>query len=158
MLFAQQKEHITVERKGLKKEYYLNGEETPLKQLSPILKSDQNSAADFNAYRLTSTLGFSSIAIGTVFIGVGFYYTAKSAQAVGENDLAKTTHYSDRSTTNILIGSGFYLLSVPFLLISNSKMKKSIELYNSGSASSRIHHMKFYLGLTGEGLGVGLRF
>jgi hypothetical protein len=157
-IYAQQEGQITVEKKGLKKTYMHGGETLDARQLYALLKSNPSSAGTSTASKIHSYVGFSSIAVGTVFIGVGFYYSIKSAQAVGDSDLAGTTDYSNKSTNNILIGAGFYALSIPFMLLSNSNLKKSINLYNASSGSSSAKDLDFYVGLTDDGFGVGLRF
>jgi len=86
------------------------------------------------------------------------YSPIKSAQAVGDSDLAGTTDYSNKSTNNILIGAGFYAISVPFLLLSNSHLKKSINLYNASSDSGSTDDLELYFGMTDYRIGIGFRF
>lgn len=157
-LSAQLNGQITVEKKGLKKHYLHEGEKIDNKQLASLLSANQNSSPKYTISKTYSIVGLSSMVVGTAFIGVGFYYTLKSAQSVGENDLVGTTDYSNKSGNNMLIGAGFYVLSVPFMLMSNSNLKKSINLFNSSTSSSSIHNLDLYVGFTGEGVGVGLRF
>lgn len=155
---AQQVEQITMEKQGLKKAYLHGDESIDSKQLSSILKSNPTSADTYKTSKIWSTAGLTSMACGTVFIGVGFYYSVKSAQAVGDNDLVNTTDYSNKSTNNILIGAGFYVLSVPFLLLSNSSLKKSINLYNASSSTGRLNDIDLYVGFTDNGIGFELSF
>lgn len=157
-LSAQQNSPITVEKKGLKKIYLQDGETIDFKQVSAMLKSDLSSAKNYKSYKTNNIVGLSTITCGTVFIGIGFYYTIKSTQAVGDNDLAATTDYSEKSGNYMLIGAGFYVLSVPFILMANSNFKKSINLYNSSSSTSHINKLDLYFGLTGEGMSIGLKF
>jgi hypothetical protein len=158
VLSAQESGQITVEKKGMKKIYSHDGESIDAKQLSSLLQSNPSSAGNFKASKTYSIVGASSLAVGTVFIGVGFYYTIKSAGAVGDNDLAGTTDYSNKSTSNMLLGAGFYALSIPFMILSNSNLKKSINLYNASSGSADLNDVDLYFGFTNDGLGVGLRF
>lgn len=158
VLSAQQSGQITVEKKGMKKIYLHDGESIDSKQLFSLLESNPNSVANYKSSRTNSIVGLSSMACGTVFIGVGFYYTVKSAQEVGDGNLAETTDYSNKSSSNMLIGAGFYVLSVPFFLLSNSNLKKSINLYNASSSSGSINDLDLYVGFTDDGIGVGLRF
>ncbi len=155
---AQQAEPITVEKKGMKKVYLHGDESIDTKQLSGLLKANPNSADAYTTYKIWSTAGLTTMVCGTAFIGVGFYYTIKSAQAVGDNDLLGTTDYSNRSTNNMLIGAGFYVLSVPFLILSNSNLKKSISLYNASTSAASLNDIDFYFGFTEDGIGFGLSF
>ncbi|MCK5138061.1 MAG: hypothetical protein KAR19_19915 [Bacteroidales bacterium] len=157
-LSAQQSSQITIEKEGLKRIYLHDGEAIDSKQLSSLLTSNPNSAAKYKSSRTNSIVGLSTMVCGTAFIGVGFYYTIKSAQTVGDNDLAGTVDYSNKSGNNMLIGAGFYVISVPFLLMANSNLKKSINLYNSHSNTGSISNLDLYVGFTGEGIGVGLKF
>lgn len=155
---AQEVEQITMEKKGLKTIYLQGGESIDSKQLSSVLKTNPNSADTYKTSKIYSTVGLSSMACGTVFLGVGLYYSIKSAQAVGDDDLANTTDYSNKSSNNLLIGAGFYVLSVPFLLLSNSNLKKSINLYNSSGSTGSLNDIDLYVGFTDSGIGVGLKF
>jgi len=149
---------ITVEKKGMKKVYLNGGESIDSKELFSLLESNPSSVKDYKSSKTNSIVALSSIVCGTAFIGVGFYYTIKSAQAVGDSDLTGTTDYSNKSTNNILIGAGFYALSIPFLLLANSHLKKSINLYNASSGSGSIDDLELYFGMTDNGIGVGLSF
>ena len=155
---AQQVEQITMEKQGLKKVYLHGDESVDSKQLSSILKSNPASVDTYKTSKILGVAGLTSMACGTAFIGVGFYYTVKSAQAVGDNDLGSTTDYSNKSSNNMLIGAGFYVLSVPFILLSNSSLKKSINLYNASSSTGSLNDIDLYLGFTDDGIGVGLSF
>jgi hypothetical protein len=149
---------ITMEKEGMKKHYLHEGEQIDNKQLASLLAENPSSVAKYKLSKTYSIAGLSSIAVGTCFIGVGFYYTIKSAQASNEGDLWGTTDYSNKSGTNMLIGAGFYLLSVPFMIMSNSNLKKSITLFNSSANTSGINKLDLYFGFTDDGLGVGLKF
>lgn len=155
---AQQGEQITLEKQGMKKVYLHGDESIDSKQLSSILKSNPASADTHKNSKILGTAGLTTMACGTIFIGVGFYYTVKSAVAVGDNDLVGTTDYSNKSTNNMLIGAGFYVLSLPFILLSNSSLKKSINLYNASSSTGSIKNIDLYVGFTDDGIGIGLHF
>ena len=156
--FAQVSEPITMEKKGLKKSYLQNSETLDSKQLASILKSNEASAGAYKASKTYSIAGLSSMAIGTVAIGVGLYNTIQAANATNNNDLVASTEYSDKSTTNMLVGAGFYVLSVPFILLSNSSLKKSINLYNASGKSTGINSIDLNIGFTGNGAMVQFTF
>jgi hypothetical protein len=122
------------------------------------LKSNPSAADTYKNSKIYGTVALSSMAAGTVFMGVGLYYSIKSAQEVGEGDLAGTTDYSNKSTNNILVGAGFYVLSVPFFLLSNSNLKESINLYFASGSTGSLNDINLYVGFTGDGIGVGLQF
>jgi hypothetical protein len=155
---AQQAGPITIEKKGIRKSYVQDGKPLDAKQLASVLGSDQASAKALQSSKTNSYVAVSSIGAGTVFIGIGFVYTLKAAQATNDNDLAGSTDYSNKSAGAMLIGAGFYAASVPFLLMSNSHLKKSINLYNSSRKTSSINKIDLNIGFTGNRATVQLRF
>jgi hypothetical protein len=155
--FAQVVEPITMEKKGLKRTYIQNSETLDSKQLGSILKANEASAGAYKASRAYSVAGLGTLAIGTVAIGVGFYNTLQAAQATNDGDLAASTEYTDKSNTNMLIGAGFYVITVPFMLLSNSSLKKSINLYNA-SGTTGMNNIDLHLGFTAHGAGLLVKF
>lgn len=155
---AQQGEQITLEKQGMKKVYLHGDESIDSKQLASILKSNPASVDTYQNSQIMAYAGLTTMACGTIFIGAGLYYTIKSAVAVGDNDLGSTTEYQNKSTNNMLIGAGFYVISIPFILLSNSGLKKSINLYNTSNSTASLNDIDLYLGFTDDGIGVGLRF
>ena len=115
------------------------------KQLSSLLESNSNSAAKYKTSKIHSIVGLTTLTCGTAFIVVGAYYSIKSAQAVGDDDLVGTTDYSNKSGNNMLIGAGFYVITVPFMLLSNSNLKKSINLFNASTNSGSINNLDLYV-------------
>ncbi len=130
-----------------------NGQSLNLKQLASIFNSNETSAREYQVSKINGIIGLSSIVCNTIFIGVGFYNIVKAAQATNENDLVGSTDYSNKSTANMLVGAGFYLLSVPFNLMSNSHFNKSIKLYNSSQNTGSINNVDMYLGFTDNSIG-----
>lgn len=157
-LSAQISGPISVEKKGMKRIYSQNGNTLTSKELMSVLKSSEASLSEFQASKFNSIIGLSSLTVGTVFIGAGFINTVKAAQATNDNDLAASTDYSNKSTAEMLIGAGFYVLSVPFMLMSNSHLKKSINLYNSSGKTGSIRKTDLEIGFTGTSAMIQLRF
>jgi hypothetical protein len=157
-LSAQKPGTITIEKKGLKKIYIQDNKKLSPKDLESILKSDNSSAKQFQAAKTSSIIGLTSMACGTVFIGIGFYNSVKAAQATSNNDLAGTIDYNNKSTGNLLIGAAFYVLSVPFYLMSNSHMTKSLDLYNRSHKTGNLNKATLFFGITPSGARIQLRF
>jgi hypothetical protein len=154
---AQVVEPITMEKKGLKKIYMQKNETLDSKQLASILTGNEASVGAYKASKTYSIVGLTTLAIGTVAIGVGFYNTLMAAQATNDNDLVASTEYSDKSNTYMLTGAGFYVITVPFMLLSNSSLKKSINLYNA-SGNTGMNNIDLHLGFTTHGAGLQLTF
>lgn len=155
---AQQAGPITMEKKGLKRSYIQDTKPLDAKQLASVLRSDEASAKEYGKSRTNSIIAVSSIGTGTVFLGVGLIYSIKAAQATNDNDLAGSTDYSNMSGGALLIGAGFFVVSMPFMLMANSHLKKSITLYNSSRKTSGINKVDLNIGFTGNGAAVQIRF
>lgn len=157
-LSAQAQGPITIEKKGMRKSIMQNGESITSKQLATILKDNQASSKEYQSSMTNSIIGLASIGVGTAFIGAGFVNTLKSAQATADNDLAASVDYSNKSTGNMLIGAGFYVVSLPFIIMSNSHLKRSINLYNDSNKTGSLNKMELNVVFTGNGAAVQLTF
>jgi len=157
-MFAQTSGPITIQKKGLKKIYLQDNQTIDSKKLETILLSGNQSAMEYKRYKTNYYIGLSSMGAGTIAIGVGFFYSLKAAQATNDNDLSASTDYSNKSGSALLTGAGLYLASLPFFLLSNSHLNKSIDLYNTSSKSGRLDKTDLNLILTGTGVTVQLRF
>lgn len=158
-LYAQQQPgEISIEKKGLKKIYLLDHNQVDYKELASVLEGNNASVTDFKSHKTSSIMALTMIGAGTAFIGIGFYYSVKSAQSVGDNDIVGTSDYSQKSGTNMLIGAGFYALSIPFLLRSNKKLNSAIKLYNSGNRTGSVSGTGMYAGFSEQGFGISCRF
>jgi hypothetical protein len=155
---AQLSGPISIEKKGFRKIYMQDGKSLDSRQLTSVLKSDPASKREYTISKTNSIIGVSSIGVGTIFIGMGFAYTLKAAQATSENDLAASTDYSNASAGAMLIGAGFYVVSLPFLIMSNSHFKKSVNSYNSSRVTSKTDRIDLNICFTGTGAAVQLRF
>ena len=157
-LSAQNTGPITVEKKGLKKTYSVNEENLTMKQLTGYLKSYPEPAKKYQNYKAFHIAGLSSMGVGTIFLGVGLYYSIKGAQTANDNNLEETVDYSNKGGNNLLIGAGFFVLSIPFNILAKSNLKKSIELYNNTQTTAGINKVTLMYGITDNGVGILLRF
>jgi len=155
---AQVSGPITVEQKGMKKVFMQDNKTLNTKQLASILRNDASSGREFSKAKTNSYIGLGSMGVGTVFLGAGLVYSIKSAQASNDGDLSGTVDYSNMSGAALLVGAGFYLVSLPFIIMSNSHMKKSMNLYNSSHKTGSIYKIDLNIGFTGNGALVQLRF
>ncbi|HBC77130.1 MAG TPA: hypothetical protein DEO60_09165 [Bacteroidales bacterium] len=155
---AQVSGPITFEKKGMKKVIMQDNKTLSAKQLASILNADQASTREFKAAKTNSLIGVASMGVGTVFLGAGLVYTLKAAQATNDGDLSGSTDYSNMSGAAMLVGAGFYLASLPFIIMSNSHMKKSINLYNSSHKTSSIDKIDLNIGFSGNGAMIQFRF
>ncbi len=149
---------ITIEKKGMRKTYIQDGKIIDPKQLGPILLTDEEAAKHFKAARIDGIVAYGAIGAGAVFAGIGLYNSIKAAQATNDGDLAASTDYSNKSTASLLLTAGCFVVSLPFMVLANSQLGKSINVYNSNRKTGSIAKPDLYVGLTGNGATVRLRF
>jgi hypothetical protein len=149
---------ITIEKKGLRKSYIQDGKILAPKQLGSVLSSDEAASKHFRTARIDGYVAYGAIGVGAIFAGMGLYNSIKAAQATNDGDLAASTDYSNKSTADLLITAGCFVVSLPFMVLSNSQIGKSINVYNSSRKTGRLDKLDLYVGMTGNGATVRLRF
>jgi len=149
---------IKIEKKGMRKSYIQDGKAIDAKQLGTILASDQAAVKPLRTARITGYIAYGLIGAGTVSAGFGLVNSVKAAQATNDGDLSGSTDYSNKSTANLLITAGCFVASLPFMLVSNSQLGKSINLYNSSRKTGSLNRIDLHVGLTGNGAMVRVMF
>ncbi len=155
---AQSGGSIAIEKKGMRKSYIQEGKTLDAKQLGAILASDQASLKPFRTARITGYAATGLIGAGAVSAGFGLYNSIKAAQATNDGDLGASTDYSNKSTGFLLLTAGCFVASVPFMLVSNSQLSKSINVYNSTRKTGSLNRIDLNVGLTGNGAMVRVMF
>lgn len=145
-----------------KKRYYQNDKKLTNKDLKSILLSDPESAVEYKLAKKNSTIAAIPAGIGTVLClygtAVSLKQSADESNAISDGDLY---YESDQSkfVSPILIGAGLVVVAIPFMISSNSHLKKSVTIYNSKRTSTGYRdEMKLEFGLTQNGVGVVYRF
>ena len=131
--------------------YYLHDKIVGNEKLVYILSSDSACTETLKSSKLFSDIGSSFALVGaSLAIGSSLYLVAKSAQ--GESTWAPVT--------GSLIGLGFVLGSIPFVIISNSHLKSAIKIYNSKPSAdiNNIKKIEMNFGATSNGVGIVCRF
>lgn len=149
---------VTIEKKGKKKSFVQDGKTLDAKQLGAVLISDQASAKHYKTARATGYVAIVAIGCGTVSAGFGLYNSIKAAQATNDGDLAASTDYSNKSSADLLLTAGCFAVSLPFLIVSNKQMSKSISLFNSSRKTGSINRIDLNIGIALNGATVRLRF
>ena len=157
--FSQEKGPIEIEKQGLKKTYIQNGKVLDAKQFSSALKGYSESAPSYSLSSTTGAIGAGIFALSALYLGAGsLYYTLKQNQAINDNDLAALNEYEEKSTAVIVVGAAGIVVGLPFFIISQSSLKKSINIYNSQFNSSFQHGLKVNVGIVENGLGFQMIF
>ncbi len=145
-----------------KKRYYQNDKKLTNKDLQSILLSNPESAVEYKLAKKNSTIGAIPALTGTALVLYGTVIMLKQSidesNAISDGDLY---YQSDQSkfVTPILIGAGLAVVAIPFALVSNKHLKKSITIYNSNKTlTSYRDEMKLDFGLTQNGVGIVYRF
>lgn len=157
--FSQEKGPIDIEKQGLKKTYLQNGEVLDAKEFSSLLKGYPESAGPYSLSSTTGAVGAGIFALSALYLGAGsLYYTIKQNEAINNNDLAALNEYEQKSTNVVVVGAVGIFVGLPFFIISQSSLKKSINLYNSQFSSAFQNGLNLNLGVVENGIGVRLRF
>lgn len=149
---------ITTEKKGMKRSFVRDGKTLDAKQLGTVLLSDQASAKHYKAARAAGFTAYGAIGLGTAFAGFGLYNSIKAAKATNDGDLAASADYSNKSTGALLLTAGCFVVSLPFLVVSNKQLGKSISIFNSSRKTGSIDRPELYVSLAPNGATIRLRF
>lgn len=134
-----------------KRHYYLNDKIVGNEKLVYILSTDSACIGSLNKSKMYSDIGSGFALVGgSLAIGSSLYLVLSSGQG----------HVSWTPVTVSLIGLGFVLGSIPFAIISNTHLKKTIEIYNSKTSAdiNSINKIELNFGATSNGVGVVCRF
>lgn len=127
-LFSQDMSPITVEKKGLSRQYLQNDKRLERKELRTILSSYPGSAKEFKAASRASSAGTLLIGGGALVIGASSLYDSiKDLNALNSGSL----DVGHTSVVPFLIGCGMVIGGIPLAIIGNSQFIKSLNLYNS---------------------------
>jgi len=157
-LNAQFKGSIQIAIEGGRKTYLQNGNHLTHKQLCEILRLNTESIKECNkSVNLDVTAGF--------FIIPGFLSLIAGVGCSGLSLIAYVSHHDDQAIIYAKC-TGIALLSGPGLIIIGSKiaghsqahLKKSINNYNNTGITPRPEIITIGVGLTGDGVGLRLRF
>lgn len=149
---------ITVEKKGMKRSFVRDGETLDAKQLGTVLLSDQASAKHFKTAQATGYAAYGAMGLGVAFAGMGLYNSIKAAQATNDGDISASADYSNKSTGALLLTAGCFVASLPFLVVSNKQLGKSISMFNSSRKTGGIDRPELYVSLAPNGATIRLRF
>jgi hypothetical protein len=148
---AQTNEQIVIK----KKRYYLNDKKLNNKELKSILLSEPESAIEYKLAKKNSTIAMVPALAGT---GLVIYGTIVMLGQADDEANGETVDQS-KWVTPTLIGAGLVVVSFPFIISSNSHLKKSVTIYNSRKPATGYRDvMKLDLGLTQNGVGITCSF
>jgi hypothetical protein len=149
---------ITLEKKGHRYVYLNDGKSVTPKELNTLLKENSASSGAFKTFKTDRIIGNSLLIGGTAIIAVGFLFELKSASTVEAGDISTTDAYSKTGGALLVTGALVMAGSLPFMFMSSSSFKKSINLYNSSMHSKTGTSMRIDLGFTGNGVRLAMRF
>ncbi|NLD47284.1 MAG: hypothetical protein GX660_08795 [Clostridiaceae bacterium] len=143
---------LSVEYGTFRKFYYKDGQPIISREFSTLINSNQSSAKEYQKYKSYNSIALPIRLVGQLTtIGIGVYEMYTLIQNRGGG-----SPYA--YVKPLIIGSGIWCLSIPFTLISQSHLKKSIKIYNSTPQSGINSEVEIYFGLTGDGMGFYLSF
>jgi hypothetical protein len=154
-LFAQITEPIIVVKDGFKKTYLQNGIYLNHDQLFGVLKSKPESESEcIMSEKQGIVFGVLALPAG-IFVSVDriFNWVWLPVGNEGKSDRSRQIE-----TTIGLSVLGLALIGVPFIISSNSYLKKSISNYNNSGRTGKIENININFGIMGNGVGVQVRF
>lgn len=159
VILLSQQGPIEVQKQGLKKNYVQEGTVLSPKQLASTLKSYPESSEPYKISNTTGIVGSALLGVSALYLGAGqLYYSIKEIQAINDNDLAAINEYEEKSLRVLVVGAVGVIVSVPFVIISSSSMKKSLNIYNSQFNGSFIDDLQIDFGITQGGIGITATF
>jgi hypothetical protein len=159
VISAQETGPITLGKAGHRKTYLKEGKSVTAKELSSLLSNNSVSSGAYKTSKTEKIVGQTFLIGGTAIIAAGFLFELKSAGTVKAGDVSVTDGFA-RTGSALLLGGAIVMAgSLPFLFMSNSSFKKSINLYNSNMHSKTGGtSMRIDMGLTGNGIKLSMRF
>lgn len=143
-----------------KKSAYLNDKNLTRNELKDLLLSDPKSAIEYNKAKENATVGMVPMILGTGLALYGSIVSLSSSVSDANSISSGKIETTDppKYMTPIIAGCGLVLIGIPFIIASNSHIKKSINLYNSKQTTGYNSNQKLELGLTQNGVGLVYRF
>jgi hypothetical protein len=159
-LVAQITDSIIVGKIGVSKTYRQNGQFLTHDQLSVVLKSKPESAIEYNKSESNGTIGAAFIApvlLAGALDRICSWILVPALTDFSENDnnVSKYHHIENIAAISAI---GLLAIGIPFIISSNSHLKKSIIRYNGIDKTARMNNISINIGFIGEGVGVRLRF
>jgi hypothetical protein len=154
-LFSQEGNPITSQKKGISTRYYQNDQLLKGKDLKSILTGYSGSEAEYKTASRSSSIGFLLIGGGALVIGASSLYDSlrdlntlnSGSLDVGHNSIAP-----------YLVGCGMAVIGIPLILMGNSHLVKSINLYNDQFNAGNQYGTTVQLCVIPAGLGIKVQF
>jgi hypothetical protein len=157
-LHAQGKGSIIIGKEGKRTTYQQNGKFLNHKELDEILKINPASVKE---YKKNASL----VTTSTVFLLTGFASTCASVGLAGLSVIAsindnhsQSSQYLTDAGITLLSGICLMTIGVAFGVNSDYHKKKSVDDYNNSLKTGRIEKASVFVGFTGKGVGVKVRF
>jgi hypothetical protein len=157
-LSAQNQFPVYIGKEGNKTTYQQNGKYLTKKELAEALKSNAESINDYNE---SSVLGLTAglfIIPGIISTCTGVVYACLSRVAFITGDKDQASKYQINGVITLLSGLGLTVIGGSIAGASNTHLTRSINNYNNTLKTGRAENAVIFVGFTGEGLGVRLRF
>jgi hypothetical protein len=157
-LAGQNQGPIIMGKEGKNTTYQQNGKYLHHKELAGLLRSNSGSAKEYNKSAALSTTGGVFLLTGIASTATGVVYSGLSLIAHLDNNNDKVTRYLTNADITLLSGLVLMTLGFDFVIKSVKHLNKSVYYYNSTLKNGRIENSQIYIGLTGSGIGIRLRF
>ncbi|HOO67323.1 MAG: hypothetical protein H6545_00135 [Bacteroidales bacterium] len=152
---AQQVSPITIEKKGLGKQYLQNGQRLDRKEINKVLTGYEGSADEFRKSSRNSGIGVGLVAGGCLVIGASSLISSlKDVETLNSGSL----DVSGANTGSFLVGCGMALAGIPFMLKGNSQFVRSVNIYNAQPGIERSPVASITVAISPAGAGMRVFF
>lgn len=161
---AQIPGQIIIGKEFKKTTYQQNGKYLSQEELAEVLKSYPASAREYQISSSIDKVVMVFVIPGILLGGTGGLLNAghilrfMGDMAYYGDDPVQASKYRKYADIAVLSGIGLVAVGCTFHFISISLQKKSVSLYNGISPTGKIKNIKIYFGLSGDGVGMRLRF
>ena len=154
-LFSQDGSPITSQKKGISTRYYQNDQLLGSKGLKSVLTGYSGSEAEYKIASRSSSIGFLLIGGGALVIGASSLYDSlKDLNTLNSGSL----DVGNNSIASYLVGCGMAVVGIPLILIGNSHLVKSINIYNDQFSAGSQYDATIQLCILPAGLGIEIHF
>jgi hypothetical protein len=138
--------------------YTLNGQLKTKSEIKLLLAQNPASASEFQKYKSTKALGWTTFASGYVLAGIGMVIFISSSVEETSNVLYQQDAELPHGGGGFIIAGSVATLTGLVILASNPHFKRSINLYNSSVKSVGLKPVKINLTVNPNSLGLRMTF
>jgi hypothetical protein len=144
-----------------KSRVYQNGSVIKGQPLKSLMLGNAASAPVYESYLQNRMIGMSisTTGVGLALLGSILLLSATMNEAddVNSGNLSSDADYGTPLTLAV-VGLGVVIVGIPFNVIANKKLKRSVELFNQGGNGTSLKYDNFNVVVQGNRIGISMDF